>query len=323
MLSSEARNVVILTYKLAQEVDGVIDLLRSRRVTVTRVNLCDYPNLLTLSVSSSAAFSDNITIDPTSVGWLHSVSPPSAIDRLRGLSREVAFRERDAFLEGNITTLSCAWLNGPSEIRLCSNKITQLHRATQLGIAAPDYVVTNSNSVAKEFVCSTGDCVIKSLSSNFITYGDKSYKFYTRRAPSIIDEVYRSLRLGPIIIQREIKRLAEIRVVIVDDNCFSVRLDCSDLPSDIVDIRQLNFGEMSSRFSAATGTSSIEKDSLRFLRSFGLSCGAFDWVEDMRGDFYFLECNPLGSFKWTEIVGSFPISEAIVDALINRLANSV
>ena len=44
----------------------------------------------------------------------------------------------------------------------------------------------------------------------------------------------------------------------------------------------------------------------------GLSYGAFDFIEDVHGQPWFLEVNPAGEFAWLEVQLGFPIRDAFI-----------
>jgi glutathione synthase/RimK-type ligase-like ATP-grasp enzyme len=132
----------------------------------------------------------------------------------------------------------------------------------------------------------------------------------------------RFVRVGPLIFQREIPRREEVRVTVVDDECFSVSCECSQLPDGLVEVRKMDFRENRRRFRRATGVKQIEAWSRRLARAFGLGYAGFDGAVSEGGDPYFLECNPFGSFHWYEAVGEHDITASVAGALLRRAARS-
>jgi hypothetical protein len=119
--------------------------------------------------------------------------------------------------------------------------------------------------------------------------------------------------------QREIQKKWEIRVTVVDQQCFPVRFDCSALPESIVDMRKIDFEKSRSRFERATDVDCIVSWSKKIVAALGIAYAGLDWVLDSQGTPYFLECNPMGSFKWSEMSGRFNISHAIANSLLRRI----
>jgi hypothetical protein len=59
---------------------------------------------------------------------------------------------------------------------------------------------------------------------------------------------------------------------------------------------------------------------LAFLKIFGLSFGAFDFIVTPAADRIMLECNPAGAYGWLEETLELPISSALADLLQNGAA---
>ena len=61
--------------------------------------------------------------------------------------------------------------------------------------------------------------------------------------------------------------------------------------------------------------------SIKLTNTFDLSYAGIDWIESTDGNFYFLEVNPLGSFKWYEQCGKYDITKAIGRCLLAKFNN--
>jgi len=55
----------------------------------------------------------------------------------------------------------------------------------------------------------------------------------------------------------------------------------------------------------------------RFLDTFGLHFGAFDFAVTPGGEWIMLECNPFGEYGWLEDKLDLPITSALADLLAN------
>jgi glutathione synthase/RimK-type ligase-like ATP-grasp enzyme len=308
--------VVIFTHRRAQEVDGVIDALRAMGASVIRVNWCQYPDVSPYSVDSDVDGID--VLNDARVGWLHEPYLFSVGRSLTGLARDIALRECGAFWDGVLADLRCHWLNDPGAVRRASSKVAQLRLATQLGIPVPAYTVTNDQTRARDFILGRHSAVIKSLCAGYTEYGERHFKSFTRRIGATDSSLLESLRSGPAILQEEICKVREIRTTVIDDQCYSVEFDCTRLPLGTVDMRQLDYTSNQSAFRRASSPERIETWSKAMTTKLGLSYACFDWARDRNGQEFFLECNPLGSFKWSELCGDWSISEAIASALIGR-----
>src|SRR5262249_28368643 len=62
----------------------------------------------------------------------------------------------------------------------------------------------------------------------------------------------------------------------------------------------------------------IARGCLSMLQFFGLRFGAFDFLVDDHGDYYFLELNPTGQWLWIEEITGMSISEALANELCTQ-----
>lgn len=312
---SNPGSVLIVAAQQSREVDGVIDELRLRDLNVLRFTPCQFPEFSPLSWEPGSARS---VFGGPNAAWLFDFSGWSVERSLTGLDREISIAESEAFVEGALLALDTNWLNSPDKIRIASKKILQLKVASDLGIKIPTTLVTNKPEDATTFIIENGDVIAKSLSTGFVTYGGDTLKLYSRRVNLGSSAILEGLRLGPLIFQGLIRKSEEIRTIVVDDSVFAVRADLRGLEDRNVDIRQLDYKAERRRFGSCTDRSDIIEMSRKVISSLNLSYGCMDWAIDGRGTAYFLECNPLGSFKWFEICGGEDITNCIAEALVAR-----
>lgn len=289
-----------------------------------RWNLCEYPERAVATVTRHAIligrsrFSDEASL---AAAWMHEIGAFTVADSLDGISREVALRECEAFWDGVLARIACSWLNEPGRIRTASNKLFQLRLAERLGLPIPDYCATNDPAIALDFAASKRRAIAKAVRGGFLVHSATSVKFFTRRFDDLGPAVYEAFKFGPLLLQEEVWRQREIRITVVDGQCFCMEIDCTNLPSGIVDVRELDFAEHRHRFKRATDTAKIENWSRQIVDALGLGYAGLDWAISVDGAPFFLECNPLGSFKWSEICTGQDITSRIADAL-DRMANT-
>lgn len=309
--------VLMIASRATREVDGVIDQLRKRGHKVVRFTPCQYPGSLACSWRSGQG-TDAFGIPQAA--WLCDFSGWSAEASLTGLAREVALAETTAFVEGLLLTLDTQWLNRPESVRSASRKLLQLERAGRLGIAVPPTCITNDAVEARRFCDAYAEVVAKALATGFVTYGDRSLKLYTRLIDSGSDALFAALANGPLILQQRIPKAEEIRAVVVDGHATLVRADLRGLPDSLVDIRTLNYRAERARFGPCTDRTDVADASRRIVKALQLSYGCIDWAIEADGTATFLECNPLGAFKWFEMCSGEDITSRLADALEARCA---
>jgi glutathione synthase/RimK-type ligase-like ATP-grasp enzyme len=302
---------------MASEIDGVIDVVRNHGLTVERINLCEYPENLCTSWSTSAD-GRNQPFYGAKAGWFHDPGNYSITAHMGGHGREIALRECSAFWEGAALGASIAWLNNPDRLILSSLKLAQLAAAKALGISMPATLVSNDHRAVSSFFRDNDGAVAKSLATGYSVYGTEKLKLYSRRYHRPPEALLSGLSLSPMIFQQFVPKVRELRVTIVDGMCFGMSADTRDLNGAEIDLRQLDYTQERHRFAGIVVPDKVAEASLALMRHFNLCYAGFDWVEDDRGNWLFLELNCMGSFKWSELCGAGDISGALAAALIKR-----
>lgn len=310
-------HVLVVASRSTREVDGVIDRLRTRGCEVVRLSPCQYPEWETYSWKSGGRGA----FDHVRAAWLCDFSGWSIEGELVGIEREVALAETTAFAEGLFLSMSASWLNRPEAVRSASRKLLQLATAERLGVTVPPTCITNDAQEARRFCGQNDRVVAKPLATGFIRYGPDLLKTYTRALDADADSIFNGLSRGPLIFQGRIDKVEEIRCIVVDGEAVLVRFDLRGLSPELVDIRTLDYARERARFTACIDRPDLAKASKSIVGALGLSYGCLDWAVDARGHAFFLECNPLGSFKWFEICGGADITGHISDALVRRCSN--
>jgi glutathione synthase/RimK-type ligase-like ATP-grasp enzyme len=309
-------DVLIVASRHSREVDGVIDGLRQQRLTVDRFTPCQFPEH---DMQSWGAGGSGVRPAKVRAAWLADFGGWSVERTLTGLAREAAIAEAAAFAEGVLLTLDARWLNSPMAVRASSRKLFQLRRASSLGIRVPRTCATNSGDVARKFVADVGHAIVKSIANAHLTYGTQSIKFYTREIGADSNKVFDSLRFSPLIFQERVEKLEEVRVTVVDDWAVGVRVDLSKASCPRpVDTRQLDYSSNRALFSKCADRPDLLVDSTKIARELGLSYSGVDWAIDSAGQAYFLECNAMGAFKWSERCSGENITGRLVEALARR-----
>jgi glutathione synthase/RimK-type ligase-like ATP-grasp enzyme len=305
--------VLIVASHKTREVDGVIDLLRERGLEIVRFCPCQYPGLDLYSWRPD----EGSELGKPRAAWLCDFSGWSVETELTGLQREVALAEATAFAEGLFLSLDAHWLNAPHAVRSASRKLYQLAIVQRLKIPIPITCITNDPSAAKRFCTDHDRVVAKALATSFISYGENSLKLYTRAVDTNSDPIFEALRAGPLIFQKYIAKQAEVRAIVIDDNVVLVKVDLSAL-DDVIDIRTLNYADERTRFQHCTDRGDIVDASRQIVSALGLSYGCIDWAIEADSSMVFLECNPLGAFKWFELCSGQDITRMIAASLEQR-----
>ena len=220
--------------------------------------------------------------------------------------------EWSAILRSLWNALEGRWLNSPFSILRAEDKPRQLAAARRMGLAIPDTLVTNSFDAAQAFLAE-GPMVAKPLRHALIDDGEVGSVIFTSRVAELEAHDAEAVRRAPLILQREILKRSDVRVVVIDGAIFATRILSQANDETQVDWR------MGVRLDLAHEAMELPADlalaCIAVTRDLGLRFAAIDLVEDEDGRFWFLEANPNGQWAWIEQRTGAPLTAAIVDAL--------
>jgi glutathione synthase/RimK-type ligase-like ATP-grasp enzyme len=194
-----------------------------------------------------------------------------------------------------------------------SYKPVQLALATELGFAIPDTVVTNDADDVLELFKRNPRMIYKTLSSFLIPPDEMIFTNEVTQA-QVLDGAG-AIGLAPGIFQELVEKKYELRVTIVNDSVFAVRIESQKFPENSIDWRRNQLAEMY----VPTVLRLEDEQRLRALHSrMGLVYAAYDFVVDQKDELVFLECNPGGQWLWLEHALDLPISHTLAETLRRR-----
>ena len=225
--------------------------------------------------------------------------------------------ELTVFLDGlwSIVPRRVFWLSHPCSLEHARKKIYQLKLAQELGLLIPRTIITNDPGRVGEFYSSChGKIVFKAIYHEFLNYGDKAFNIpttlVTERHLAQIDLI----KNLPALFQEFISKDYEMRITVVGEKFFCIKIDSQNNPLTIVDWRNpLYINRLS--YSEIETPGWVKRACVGILKRLNLSFGAFDFVVDKSGQTFFLEVNPNGQWYWLESLTGVLISDAIADIL--------
>lgn len=248
-------------------------------------------------------------LDLADVGavWYRRIRPYGLHPELRDeTSRLFAWSECNEALLGVWYTLPCFWMNPPLGDEVAQRKVHQLRLAQLVGLSVPDTLVTNDPDEARLFVEEHGPGQVVRKAFRNIQEAPRETAVVGDTEVSLLGAV----QYAPVIFQRFVPAVADLRVTIVDGEVFvaEIRSD-SDHQTD---------------YRAGLGTASVEASSLpdevsdrlrQLMADLGVTFGAIDMRITPEGDYVFLEINPAGEYLFISRRTGLPIPEAIAAAL--------
>lgn len=308
--------ILLVTNKRDVTTDFVVLEMRRRGLPFIRLNTEDLPQHELVMANGDPA--ELILTGPCGRFSLSDVTGayyrrPGSFEA-EGAEATVAYvtAEWSAILRSLWNVLEGRWLNSPFSILRAEDKPRQLAAARRMGLAIPDTLVTNSFDAAQAFLAE-GPMVAKPLRHALIDDGEVGSVIFTSRVAELGAGDAEAVRRAPLILQREILKRSDVRVVVIDDVIFATRILSQAHDETQVDWRKgvrLDLAHEAMDLSADLALACIA-----VTRDLGLRFAAIDLVEDEDGRFWFLEANPNGQWAWIEQRTGAPVTTAIVDAL--------
>ena len=291
---------------------AVISELGARGARVELLDLADYPGKLTLTlafVGGERRFQlrrpgeGQLDLASVRAVWWRRPSEFGPPDTLRDPAhRRLALSEASTAFHGLFAAMDALWINPPALDAAAGHKPYQLTLAQSLGLEIPQTMMTSDPEEAREFwrACD-GDVIYK----QFIALPDTWSE--TRRLGEAETKVAdAAIRLAPVIFQRHVAAVADLRVTIVGDEVFAAAVDVRDLTYD-VDVRM----NVHAKHVAHDLPDQVSEKLRALMRRLGLVYGAIDLRLTEDGRYVFLEINPAGQFLYVEQQTGQPITAAL------------
>ncbi len=338
--------IVLVTEEVDPHVDDVLLLLREMGHEPTRLHTADIPQHTSLSLRYNGTNWKNTLQTRTGMIPLEEVRSiwwrrPAPIQLPKTL-----VPEEEAFARSEVTHAvtgmwemlehSCYWVSFPANIRKAGHKVSQLQRASGLGLEVPRTLVSNEpESVRAFYEACQGQMIYKTLGSpnpSLLLPGSLSIaeqRKYSQEHPNdehFTSVIYTTLigeqdlaqletvRLAPGLFQEYIPKRIELRVTIIGDDIFTAELHSQVHEETRHDWRHY---EVEVPMYEHQLPVEIAEQCFALTKAYGLHFSTSDLIVTPDGRYVFLEMNPSGQFLWVqERVPILHMREAMAACLI-------
>jgi len=321
--------VLIFTRKQDTHTDEVIRLLSKKSIKVFRLNSEDILSKynINFSIRKDGSWEGEIVdqlgrvldLRHQKVAWLRKPDFNFFGDHPDKSAEEFfAESETKAFINSVYSLPNIKWINPPFIANGVKVKFQQLLLANKMGIKTPKTIITNQPELAKEFFVSCGEEVLlKSIYTANITINGLNQAIPSRKiGKEQFYSNYQNIALCPTQLQEYVEKAFELRITIIGDKVFAVKIDSQLHEETKIDWRLHTKLNPHSIFELPA---SIEKFCIDFLKEQGLVYGAMDFIVTPQGEYCFLENNPFGQYLWLEIETGIPLTETMCNLLISYL----
>ncbi|MFG2525772.1 ATP-grasp ribosomal peptide maturase [Streptomyces sp. NPDC048527] len=298
--------VLVLTCEQDVTADMVVARLRERGEPLMRFDPADLPSGGAISGEYVrgefhgylSAAGRMVNVESLRSVWVRRPGEPAshAVEPSAWLSAESG-----QALYGLLEGITARWMNNPAAADRARLKPWQLRLAHRCGFPVPATVITSFPQVARQFAERYRQVVVKAVSGRPV--GDPPMILPTTLVPSDAD--FASVAAGPTLLQRYVRRRADIRLTSVGGKCFTARKVAEE---GQVDGR---YGDTRHTWQPVEAPAHVRRMVDVYMRLAQLAYGAFDFAEDEEGTWWFLECNQGGQFGFVELETEHPIANAV------------
>lgn len=323
-----SNTILILTNKEDTHVDGVIRWMSAHDIQVFRLNsedlISQYRTHLYIDRQGSwgGTISDQVgrvlDLARLKVAWFRKPEFDFFGKQALSAEEEFATSETKALINILYTMPHIRWINDPFIANRAKVKFQQLLLARSMNIKVPRTLITNQPHLAKDFFVECGqEVLVKTIYTNSVNLDGVTQGIPSRKVG--VDEFYKyyeSIALSPTQFQEYVKKAFELRVTVVGERVFAVKIDSQLHEETRVDWRlytQLN------PHSVYKLPEEIDLFCVKFLQEQRLLFGAMDFIVTPEGEYYFLENNPFGQYLWLEYETNLPLTEEMCNLLIHYL----
>ena len=207
------------------------------------------------------------------------------------------------------------WLNPPEilDSTRIQNKIYQLKTANELGFTTPVSFVGNDWNDLDAHL-GRQDLILK-LPNGRLYKEHQPHFLITQIISYGQRENLRKTVPFPGIWQQYVNKKREWRVTVVGDKAFPAAIYTKGVAKS--DWRKYQFDKRRVIFKAEKLPEDIISMCVKMLKQIGVRFGAFDLIENEKGEFVFLEMNLSGQYQWLVEELGLKIPAAIADELIS------
>ncbi|XOV80821.1 MAG: RimK family alpha-L-glutamate ligase [Aestuariibacter sp.] len=232
------------------------------------------------------------------VYW-RSIDVPSVSESIGKKQQLIARHDSYSLLNTLLYEPGINWVNSYQAYQFHKVKPRQLSLASTLGAKIPKTIISNRSADIIDFSRQVPKAIFKPVQGGAHTEVLTEDLLQPERLSF-------ALEFSPVTIQEYIEG-TNIRTYVIGEQVYSAVID-----SEKVDFRS----DDEALLLAIATPEKIALMSRRICQQFGMQWTAIDWRRTAEGQYYFLEANPSPMFYFFELQTGYPITEKLVDLLL-------
>jgi ATP-GRASP peptide maturase of grasp-with-spasm system len=195
------------------------------------------------------------------------------------------------------------------------NKLKVLNACSKLNIKYPKSLITTSKTELKKFIKDTGAIITKNISQGtnlqikktaFVPYTSKVSSKDIKNLPK---------EFSPMFFQEMIVKSFEIRIFYLKGMFFSSAIFSQNDSKTKVDFRNYNY-KKPNRTPPFKLDPTYEGLLHKLMLTLDINSGSIDILVDEKGEYYFLEINPIGQFQQVSAPCNYYLEETVAKQLM-------
>lgn len=199
------------------------------------------------------------------------------------------------------------------------NKLVVLDLASKFKIKIPKTIICNSKKELISFIDSVKDEVIaKSIYEPILTNDHKLSEYFTSFTILLNGKNLAKIpnNFAPSLIQERIHKEFEIRSFYINGLFYSMAIFSQKNLKTQVDFRHYDF-DIPNRSVPFQLPHLIEKKIHKLFKALGLNTGSVDLIKSQKGEFVFLEINPMGQFGMVSYPCNYQLEKKVFEFMIH------
>ncbi|MBE9040669.1 hypothetical protein IQ235_07730 [Oscillatoriales cyanobacterium LEGE 11467] len=211
----------------------------------------------------------------------------------------IAFNDSMSTVRSLLQAIPARWINSWDAYQFHKEKPLQLHAVGKLGVKIPATLISNDPQQVTAFASINHPVIFKPV------YGGAHTQLVSDRHLEP-ERLKAALSLSPVTIQAYIPG-TNIRSYAIADEVYT-----AEIRSESLDFRQ----DPQAQLIPIELPESVRQQCLAIARTLKLAWTAIDWRRTQAGEYIFLEANPSPMFVHFEKQTGFPITQKLVELLI-------
>lgn len=313
------KQVLVITSREDPHVDFMEPRFQNRNIDIVRVDTDTLfqGNTATAEVSSRGEPSLHLygkEISPFSVWYRKPTASLLKEDFAPDVTKFIA-RETDLFWQCVFGALRNArWVNHPFELSRAGIKFIQLQEAHRVGFNVPRTLFTTDPVSALLFCESVNWLVVaKTLGAPLVEVEGDLYNTYARALDRSKKDQLQYLKNCPTILQELVVKKREVRATVFGDRVFSIEIS---VKGGATDWREVD--EEDTLYHDIMLPEQVNRRCIELVKRFGLLFSTMDLVEDVNGQWFFLDLNPNGQWLWVQGVSEQDLVGPFIELLTSN-----